>query len=144
MADDANRPAAEERGELSLALDGQTMVLRPTFEAIQSIEATLGRGLVDLSRDALAGRLSLADTAQVAAECIRAFGRDTDDKNLAGANAPKIARLIYDSEGGLYGAQKTVSALLSLAVTGGYNSAGELKPSAMTTTTDTAKAPVDG
>jgi len=143
MADDANRPAVEERGELSLLLDGTMMVLRPTFEAIQSIEGTLGRGLVDLARDAIAGKLSLADTAQIATECIRAFGRDTDDKNLAGAGAPKIARLIYDAQGGLHSVQKTVSAMLSLAVTGGYTSSGELKPSA-TTTTETAKAPADG
>ena len=86
MADDANRPAVEERGELSLLLDGTMMVLRPTFEAIQSIEGTLGRGLVDLARDAIAGKLSLADTAQIATECIRALSPSSTRQELQSLN----------------------------------------------------------
>lgn len=142
MAEETNRPITEERGELSLMLDGADMGLRPSYEAIQAIETTLGRGLVDLARDGIAGKLSLSETAQIATECIRAWGREVEDKGAAGANSVRVAKLILDSDGGLYGAQKTVSAMLSLAVTGGYNSAGEMKPS--TTTVTTASAPVDG
>jgi len=134
--------ANEDRGELSLILDGATMVLRPTFEALTEIEQTLDRGLVDLARDALAAKLKLAETAQIVTACVRASGKETGDKGAAGANAARIARLIVDSDGGLHNALKTVGGLLSLAVTGGYTSAGELKPSMMTTTP--AKAPVDG
>ncbi|WP_010218937.1 GTA-gp10 family protein [Sphingomonas sp. PAMC 26621] len=133
--------ANADRGELSLILDGATMVLRPTFEALTEIEQTLDRGLVDLARDALAAKLKLAETAQIVTACVRAWGKEAGDKGASGANATRIARLIVDSEGGLHNALRTVGALLSLAVTGGYTASGELKPSTMTTT---EKAPVDG
>ncbi|MFZ2996286.1 GTA-gp10 family protein [Sphingobium sp.] len=142
MTDETTRPVAQERGELTLLLDGADMGLRPSYEAIQAIETSLGRGLVDLARDGIAGKLSMSETAQIATECIRAWGRDVEDKGAAGANAVRIAKLILDSDGGIYAAQKTVSAMLSLAVTGGYNSSGELKPSM--TTEMTGSAPVDG
>lgn len=139
---DTAAAANEDRGELSLILDGGPMIMRPTYEALTEIEQTLDRGLVELARDALAGKLKLAETAQIATACIRAWGRDTGEKGAAGANATRIARLIMDGDGGLHTAQRTISALLSLAVTGGYTSTGELKPS--TTTSTTEKAPVDG
>jgi len=133
--------ANEDRGELAVILDGTTMVLRPTFEALSEIEQTLDRGLVDLARDALGAKLKLADTAQIVTVCVRAWGKETENKGAAGANPQRIARLIVDSDGGLYTVLQTVEKVLSVAVTGGYNSAGELKPSTMTTT---EKAPVDG
>jgi hypothetical protein len=134
--------ANEDRGELAVILDGTTMVLRPTFEALSEIEQTLDRGLVDLARDALGAKLKLADTAQIVTVCVRAWGKETENKGAAGANAQRIARLIVDSDGGLYTVLQTVAKMLSIAVTGGYNSSGELKPS--TTMTTTEKAPVDG
>ena len=134
--------ANEDRGELAVTLDGTRMVLRPTFEALSEVEQTLDRGLVDLARDALGARLKLADTAQIVGAFVRAWGRAVENKNAAGANAGRIARLIVDSDGGLYEVLKTVAKVLSVAVTGGYNSAGELKPSTMTTTLE--KALVDG
>lgn len=140
---DTAAPANEDRGELSLILDGTNMVLRPTYEALNEIEQTLDRGLVDLARDAIDGKLKLSETAQIATACIRAWGRETGDKGAAGATATRIARLIVDSEAGLHSALRTISAMLSLAVTGGYDSAGEMRPSAKMTTT-TEKAPVDG
>lgn len=144
MADDDNlpaRPAVEERGELTLELGGASMSLRPSYEAIVGFEAATGKGLLQLAREALNGRLTLAETAQVACECVRAWGREAGDQNAAGSNAKKVAKLILEAEGGLHATLQTVSAMLSLAVTGGYDASGEAKPSAMTTT---AKAPVDG
>ena len=134
--------ANEDRGELAVILDGTTMVLRPTFEALSEIEQALDRGLVDLARDALGAKLKLADTAQIVTVCVRAWGKETENKGAAGANAQRIARLIVDSDGGLYTVLQTIAKMLSIAVTGGYNSSGELKPS--TTMTTTEKAPVDG
>lgn len=139
---DTAAPAIEDRGELALTLDGTRMVLRPTFEAVSEIEQTLDRGLVDLARAALAAKLKLSETAQIVGACVRAWGRDVGEKGAAGANDQRIARLIVDSDAGIHEAMKTVGAMLSLAVTGGYTTAGELKPSTMTTTTE--KAPVDG
>lgn len=141
--EDTSRPAITEVGELALMLAGVSMILRPSYEAIQAIEGGLGRGMVDLARDAIGGKLTLAETSQVATHCIRAWGRDSDNRDAAGATADRIARLILDSDGGVYEAQRTVSAMLSLAVTGGYTSTGEMKPSTMTKTT-TAAPRVDG
>lgn len=136
------RATVEDRGEFALNLAGVTMGLRPSYEAIDAVEKALGRGVLDVTRDALAGRLSMGETAQVACECVRAWGRETNDKGAAGSNAVRIGQLIYDSEGGLHGAQQTVAAMLSLVVTGGYSASGELKPA--TTKTTTEKAPVAG
>jgi hypothetical protein len=127
-------PVVGDRGELSLLLDGLSMGLRPSYEAIDAIEASTGQGLIDLARMALAGKLSLSVTAQIAAECIRAWGRESGDRGAAGASAPKVAKLILNAEGGFHAALQTVAAMLSLATTGGYDASGELKPSTTTTT----------
>ncbi len=137
---DVSRPAVEDRGELTLSLAGAEMGLRPSYEAIDAIERALGRGLVDVARAALNGTLTLGETAQVAAEAIRAWGRDADSKDAAGASATRIGKLILDSDDGFHGNLKTLSAMLSLAVTGGYDSSGNLKPAAKTKTTDEAPA----
>lgn len=141
MADETTRPAIEDRGEMKLVLLGRDYVMRPTYEAVTAIEAAAGRGLVDLARDAVAGKMTLAETAQIATECIRAFGREEGDKDAAGATAPRIARLILDSTEGLFGALSQVSALLSLAATGGFDASGNLK-AVTTMTMTTEEAPV--
>jgi len=132
---EAAAPVLGARGELTLVLDGSPMGLRPSYEAIEAIEAATGRGLIDLARDALGGRLSLGATAQIATECIRAWGREHENGSASGANAKRVAKLILDSDEGFHGTLQTLSAMLSLAVTGGYDSSGELRPSTKTTTT---------
>ena len=144
MADETSRPAIEDRGELKLVLLGRDFVMRPTYEAVTAIETTAGRGLVELARDAVAGKMTLADTAQIACECIRAYGREEGDKDASGATAPRIARLILDSPEGLFGALQQVSALLSLAATGGFDSSGKMKPVTTMMTKTTEEAPVAG
>jgi hypothetical protein len=139
---ETSRPAIEDRGEYNLNLAGAVMGLRPSYEAIDAIEKTLGRGIIDLAQTAIAAKLSMGDTAQIVCECVRAWGRETQDKGAEGANAVRIGQLIYDAPGGCYAVQKTVAGMLSLVVTGGYTSAGELKPS--TTKTTTENPPVDG
>lgn len=136
------RVTVEDRGEFSLVLAGAEMGLRPSYEAIDAIEKALGRGAIDIARQAVAGRLTMGDAAQVVCECVRAWGRENDDKGAAGSNAVRIGQLMYDSPGGFHDALKTIAAMLSLVVTGGYTASGELKPA--TTTTTTEKAPVAG
>ena len=138
------RPAVEERGELSLSLAGMAMGLRPSYEAITAYEDEMGRGSVSLANEALAKRLKLGEVAQIATHCIRAFGQETGSKDMAGATAQRIAKLILDSDGGIITATGTLAAMLSLVVTGGYDSAGNLKASTMTTmkTVTTEEAPV--
>jgi hypothetical protein len=134
-----DRPAEPERGEVSITLEGEEMVLRPSHEAISAFERMTGKGLLILAREALNGSLSLGETAQVMCECIRAWGRHVDNKSAAGAGADRIAELVLESEGGFRAALATLAGVLSMAVTGGYTAQGEMKP----TTTKTT-APVVG
>src|SRR3546814_8479413 len=53
MTVNTDRPHVEERGELALMLDGQDMVLRPSYEAIDAFEKATGKGLLMLARDSL-------------------------------------------------------------------------------------------
>lgn len=133
------RPHLTERGELALDLDGTIMTLRPSYEAIIAFEQVTGKPLIQLAREALRDGLSLGELAGIACECIRAWGRDTDDKSMAGANAKRVGSLIQESKGGVYQASVTIGALLSMASTGGYTAQG--KPKAVTTMT-TEKTPV--
>ncbi|MEJ8630590.1 GTA-gp10 family protein [Sphingomonas sp. I4] len=96
MTDETTRPASAERGEATLHLDGQLMGLRPSFAAIEEIELTLDRGLVDIARSAIDAKLKLGEVAQIACTLIRAFGRATDNKGAAGSNTSRIGRLILD------------------------------------------------
>lgn len=120
--------ANETRGEISLELGGAKYVLRPSYEAIQSIEKKTGRGLIALARECSNGSLSLGDVALIVAECVRAYGRAHDDRHLAASSAERFAEMILDSDGGLLVAADRIALLLMLAATGGYTAAGELKP----------------
>lgn len=132
------RPASAERGEISLTLDGGAFVLRPSFEAIDAFEAATGKGLLQLAQESLRGALRLGEVAQVVTECVRAWGRATGQKSAQGVNASRVAELILEAEGGFVEASKTISAVLSLASTGGYTAQGEVKA----TGTTTSEAPV--
>lgn len=135
-ASDAVRPANPERGEITLILDGSEFVLRPTHEAIEAFETATGKGLLQLAREALNGQLRLAEVAQVTAECIRAWGRATNDRVAQAVGTMRIGELLLEADGGFVNALKTVSVMLSLATTGGYTAQGEVK--AGTTTTSAA------
>lgn len=124
--------ANETRGEIALDLDGTEYVLRPSYEAIQAIEKKLGRGLLALARTAADGDLTLNETATVAAECIKAHGRAIDDRMLAASTPERIAEMIYETPNGQAGVMGRLAVMLGLAVTGGYDKAGELKPAKAT------------
>lgn len=132
LAPAPTRPYLSERGEMALLLDGVEMVMRPTYEAIIAFERATGKGLLQLARDALAGALTLGEVAQIACECIRAWGRDVEDKGAAGANPKRVADLILEGDGGLHKASVTVGALLTMASTGGYTAQGKPKPATTT------------
>ena len=121
-----------ERGEIALKLEGEMLVLRPTYEAIEAFEASTGKGMLQLAREAVTGTLRVAEMAQIAAECVRAWGRATENRSAQGVNATRIAELILESDEGVHGAMRTIGAVLALASTGGYTAKGE--PKAGTTT----------
>ncbi len=138
-AAEATETVVNDRGELMLVIDGQPYGLRPSYDAIETIETMLGRGLVDVAGDAINSRLKLGELAQVATECIKAWGRANGRPDTANFNAKRVARLIIDADGGLLTAMRKVGQLLTLAVTGGYDSEGNPKP-AVTTTSEEAPA----
>lgn len=138
------RPAVEDRGEIALTLGGMEMVLRPSYEAINAIEVATGKGLLQLARDALEAKLTLGEASQIACEAICAWGRETGDEQASGATAKRLGALILESEQGFHGVLSTLAAMLSVAVTGGYTSAGKMKPTTMTKTTTATKPPVVG
>lgn len=115
------------RGEVSLTLDGTEYVLRPSYEAISAIETETGCGLFQLAQDASAGTMRLSTAAIVAAHCIRAWGRSSNNAMASGVNPRKIGELILESNGGLLSALLALKLLLTFACTGGYTASGEVK-----------------
>ena len=92
--------ANKTRGEVSLELEGQEYVLRPSYEAISAFEAQTDRSLIDLARAAGDGQLKMSEAAIIATECIKAHGRAVDDKALAAFNAARVGELILQADGG--------------------------------------------
>lgn len=132
----AERPANAERGEISLTLDGVEMVMRPSHEAILAFESATGKGLAQLAAQAVACTLTLGEVAQVAAECIRAWGRATGQRGYAGSTATRVGELILEAPGGLRDAMGPISSVLALAFTGEYTASGKLKAAKGTTMTN--------
>jgi hypothetical protein len=139
--DEGARPANGKRGEITLLLEGEEYVLRPTWEAIEAFEGLTDKGLFELARDAIAGKLRVSQAAQIATECIRAWGRATGSAAAQGVNVRRVGELLMESEGGFVAVQRTLAVMLGLAVTGEYTSSGEVKATGtLTTTTETPVA----
>lgn len=119
--------ANKTRGEVSLELEGQEYVLRPSYEAISAFETQTNRSLIDLARAAGDGELKLSESAIIVTECIKAHGRAIDDKAMAAFNAARVGELILQADGGLLIAMKRLELLLFMAATGGYTGSGEVK-----------------
>jgi len=119
--------ANKTRGEVSLELEGQEYVLRPSYEAISAFEAQTDRSLIDLARAAGDGQLKMSEAAIIVTECIKAHGRAVDDKAMAVFNAARVGELILQADGGLLIAMKRLELLLFMAATGGYTGSGEVK-----------------
>ena len=58
------------RGEAGLKVGGETLVLRPSFEALVAAEGELG-SLFALVKRAVEGRLTLAETAALFWHCVK-------------------------------------------------------------------------
>ena len=123
--------ANETRGEVSLTLEGESYVLRPTWQAIKAFETETGKGVMQLAQEARAMMLTSTEAATIATECIRAWGRANETglgKIAREVNQDRIGELIMDSDGGFAAATGRLGLLLMIASTGGYTSQGELKP----------------
>jgi hypothetical protein len=123
---------ANTRGEVTITLDGAEYVMRPSYEAIEAIEAQTGKSVIELLVEADSGKLHLSDAGVVVWECIKAWGRqcvaagDADPiaKSAAGANLEKVRKLIYKF--GIHQTRQRIAILLMAAATGGVTETGEL------------------
>jgi hypothetical protein len=113
------------RGEMTITLDQTEFVMRPSYDAIQKMEAQTGSSLLQLAQAAGDGSITTGDAAIVVAECIRAAGEANGDANAAGVNSARIGRLLM--EVGMLIVAKRIELLLFLAATGGYTASGEVK-----------------
>lgn len=68
------RPANPMRGEATLAVDGKTWLLRPTFEALVAAEDELG-SLFAMVERAAEGSLKLAEISAMLWHCLPADNR---------------------------------------------------------------------
>lgn len=137
--DDAN----ELRGEVDIVLDGQRFVLRPSYTAIVAMERKSGRPLLELATMAEQTMLPQEAQAIVVTELVRAWGRSLvldeysspDDRSAAtaakGANAETMGELLYGV--GTMAIQPRVAVVLGMALTGGVDPSGEVKPTVTTT-----------
>ncbi len=133
-SEEAAPPEANERGEVTLKLEGVEYHLRPSREAISAIERQL-RPLTALHADAQRYELTLEEMAIIAAEMMRAYGKSHPDDPLVtdyrGAKPERLADLIFE-----VGAPRICVRLLvvlTAALTGGVTAAGELKAQTATT-----------
>ncbi|HEY1605623.1 MAG TPA: GTA-gp10 family protein [Allosphingosinicella sp.] len=131
-------------GQITLPLGGEDYVMRPSWEAIQSIERQL-RPLFDLAGAANLGKLTIEEMAVIAAAMMRAHGKaapeDANARTYNNADVGRLAELIY--EAGAPRVCARLSIVLIGALTGGYTAAGERKPATETTGT-AGKTPAAG
>jgi hypothetical protein len=128
---------ANTRGEVTIDLDA-TYIMRPSYEAIEQIEAATGRGVVALVNLAAQGEMTLKQAAIIVTECIKAWGRkaiaDGDNspeaRSAQGARAQRVGKLIH--EHGLVNATERCAIVLMAAATGGVTASGEWKPATET------------
>ncbi|PTD19900.1 GTA-gp10 family protein [Sphingomonas fennica] len=121
--------ANAERGEIDIVLGKKRRVLRPSYEAVMTIETLTGRSLRELAQMANAMTMPIATMAVVVAELIRAGAADDDIGGKQGE--PEVwGKLIY--EAGMPAIAARLTVVLTAALTGGATISGELKPVATT------------
>ncbi len=81
--------ANEVRGEVELDLAGETFALRPTFEALCTIENRLGAGILEVARRIAQHQIGLRDVTVIIVETARAAGHK--------AKEPEIGARILDA-----------------------------------------------
>lgn len=119
--------ANKTRGEMVLTLEGVDYVLRPTHEALLTIQDQTDKPARRLAEAALSGDLTTKEAAVIATEFMRAQGHAIGDQAMVQFNANRVHTLLMEMEGGFIGAMRLLSPLLALAVSGGYTAQGELK-----------------
>ncbi|MEH3107152.1 MAG: GTA-gp10 family protein [Sphingomonas fennica] len=113
------------RGEVDITLDGQAFVLRPSFEACVAMEQQTGRSLLELAMAADGSALSLDHQAIIVTECVKAWGKATENTAARGVSKARIGELIHGV--GVIAVLPRIALVLSAAVTGGVHLDGSPK-----------------
>lgn len=122
------------RGEVSVQMEGEDYVLRPTYDAITAVEEQTGRSIQQLALAADEGSLPLRHAAIVVTEFVKAWGRENDKPYFAQFTVRRIAELLFAE--GLLKVNPRVALALWQALTGGHVP-GEANAAGTTTTTTT-------
>jgi hypothetical protein len=121
--------ANEERGEATITLEGVEYGLRPSFTAIQAIEARTKRSIFRLALAATALDLHNAELGVIVGEMLRAWGVSNPDapnaKVAAAVDDKRVAEIVFEE--GSTKIAPIVGWLLRAALTGGVTSLGEPK-----------------
>lgn len=120
-------PELDARGQIAVPLGGADYVLRPSEEAVSTIERKLGCSLSDLAGKATYQRLTLDEMAIIVTEMMHAHAKSdpTAGPSYSGAKPERVRALIYEA-----GAPRILARLVPLligALTGGYSASGEAK-----------------
>jgi hypothetical protein len=119
--------ANETRGETSISLEGIGYVMRPSYEAIDEFEQATGKAVKELFDLAASDKLMLRDLASVIGACVRAKGRQDEDRTVGAFNDNRIREIVPGETGGVLVATRAVALMLLMAVTGGVDSQGKIK-----------------
>jgi hypothetical protein len=131
MAEEQGNETAELdlRGQVTLPLEGQDYVLRPSYEAISAIEKALGKSHEELAHAAVRYQLSYSDLAIICTEMMRAYGKAKPDDPLVttyrGVKPERLEVLIYET--GKAKVTTRIAVVLAGALSGGYTASGEVK-----------------
>lgn len=137
--------ANELRGEVSIDLDGMPFVLRPSYEAVLACETATGKGLLQLTAEADAARLTLGEVRKLVTEFVRAWGKSNPfegkaDEDLGGdeidlraslriagsLSEKRVGELIFGD--GIMKAMARLAIVLARAASGGCLPSGEPRP----------------
>jgi len=119
--------ANRERGEETVTLEGVDYTLRPTWEAIEEVEALTGKSAEALMNAANGGRILLRELAAVIGAFLRAYGR-AEGTEAALFKDANIASIIQAENGGTMILRTQIGIVLFKAVSGGYDTEGKPKP----------------
>jgi len=118
----------DTRGHITVPLDAD-YVLRPSYEAIASIERQLGLSLHVMADLATTSRLTLEQMGVIVAEMMHAYGKASPEDPLVStyraATSERISQLIFEASPAKVNAR--IVPVLIGALTGGYTAEGELK-----------------
>jgi hypothetical protein len=81
--------ANKNRGEVSVKLAGKTYILRPSFQAICSIESEVGKSILDILINLPKEKITLSEMESIIKHGITAYGKN------AQIDQSDIGELIY-------------------------------------------------